>query len=69
MDPQKLRIHNHFESNWNLTNKKALFYNLKAYYELIKDDPFVYIPLTFHVKEPGDKAWDEFKSVYDEKIK
>jgi tubulin--tyrosine ligase len=69
LDPQKVRIHNHLEFNWNLTNKKALFYNLKTYYELIKDDPFKYIPLTFHVKEIGDSSWEEFKQVYEEKIR
>jgi len=31
---ETFRVHNHLESNWNLSNKKALFYNLKAYYEV-----------------------------------
>ncbi len=25
--------HNHLSNNWNLSNKKALFMNLKTYYE------------------------------------
>jgi len=31
-------MHNHLENNWNLSNKKALFYNMKMYYEAIGDD-------------------------------
>ncbi len=46
---ESFKIHNHLEANWNLSNKKALFYNLKAYYEVIKDNPFDYIPVTFHI--------------------
>jgi hypothetical protein len=36
---------------------------------LIKDDPFKYIPLTFHVKEVGDQAWEEFRQVFEERLK
>lgn len=36
----KIRLHNHFEFNWNITNKKALYYNLKKFYLAIKCDPF-----------------------------
>ena len=32
-------------------NKKALFYNLNQYYELINKDVFEIIPLTFHIKK------------------
>lgn len=47
--PQIL-IHNHLENNFFLGNKKALFYNLKQYYELRASNVFNYIPLTFHIK-------------------
>ncbi len=44
-------MHNHLENNWNLSNKKALFYNLKNYYISTKQNPFDNLPLTFHIKE------------------
>jgi len=44
------KVHNHFEFHMHLSNKKALFYNLKKYYLDEKKDPFEYIPLTFHIK-------------------
>lgn len=50
-----LRIHNHLTNNWNLSNKKALFMNLKHYYEAQKINPFEYIPMTFHVTDLNDK--------------
>ena len=43
--------HNHLENNFHLSNKKALFYNMKLYYEAIKLNPFDFIPLTFHVQD------------------
>ena len=39
-NPNKSRAHNHMEFNWNLSNKKALFYNMRAYYTAVKEDPF-----------------------------
>lgn len=43
-------VHNHFLQNYHIGNKKALFYNLKRYYDLIGKDVFTIIPLTFHIK-------------------
>jgi len=34
------RLHNHIDAHWNLSNKKALFYNLRAYYTAVGKDPF-----------------------------
>jgi hypothetical protein len=48
-DPLKLKVHNHFEFNWMIGNKKAMFYNMRQYYELIGGDVFNYLPLTFHI--------------------
>ena len=44
-----LLLHNRLERNFHLTNKKALFINLKEYYESLGQDPFTVIPLTFHI--------------------
>ena len=30
---EPIKVHNHLENNFHLGNKKALFYNMKAYYE------------------------------------
>lgn len=32
--------HNHLENNWHLSNKKALFLNMKNFYEAKKINPF-----------------------------
>lgn len=48
-DSGKLRMHNHLEFNYYLGNKKALFYNIKRICEYKGEDPFDYVPLTFHI--------------------
>ena len=53
-DSQTRKSHNHIENQWNLSNKKALFYNLRSYYEALKENPFEYIPLTFHIQKVID---------------
>lgn len=45
------RMHNHLQNNFHLGNKKALFYNLKQYYELTGGNLFQTIPLTFHIRQ------------------
>ena len=40
-------MHNHLENNWNLSNKKALYYNMKDYYESLNDDYSKYLPCIF----------------------
>lgn len=56
----QIRMHNHLANNWNLSNKKALFINIKHYFESKKINPFEYIPMTFHVENIGDKEYDSF---------
>ena len=58
------KMHNHLESNYHLHNKKALFYNLKKYYESEGLDPFTAIPVTFHVQGVRDKEFLRFKEYY-----
>ena len=36
-------------NNYVLGNKKAMFYNMKQYYEIKNDDVFKYLPKTFHI--------------------
>jgi hypothetical protein len=35
-----IKMHNHLENNWNLSNKKALFANIRNYFESKKINPF-----------------------------
>lgn len=66
-------VHNHVENNFHLGNKKALFHNLKYYYSKIGEDPFDYIPLTFHIvhgfRDMGYKRFIKYYKKRDEKIK
>lgn len=50
MDAYPIRTYNKLEDNFHLSNKKALFFNLRNYYEAIGQDPFLAIPITFHIK-------------------
>lgn len=52
-------MHNHIEQNYYIGNKKALFYNMKRYYDLQKLDVFEALPLTFHITKGLDDS--EFK--------
>ncbi|CAD8122582.1 unnamed protein product [Paramecium sonneborni] len=50
-DSKTFHMHNHMEDNWHLGNKKALFYNMKHYYQIIKEDYNKLLPVTFHVQK------------------
>jgi tubulin monoglycylase TTLL3/8 len=61
----QLRTCNKLECNYHLANKKAMFYNLKYYYEAMKENPFEYIPLTFHIQEGvEDKEFVRFTEYF-----
>lgn len=46
----KGKLYNKIEDNFHLNNKKALYLNMKNYYEAMDEDVFANLPLTFHVK-------------------
>ena len=53
------------ENNFHLSNKKAIYYNMKQYYEVTKQNPWEFIPLTFHIKEGvNDKEYAKFLEVF-----
>lgn len=59
-------MYSKLEDNFHLANKKALFLNLKTYYEGLGVDPFeVAIPLTFHIKQQSDPEFLRFQEVYN----
>lgn len=43
-------VHNHLPVNGILGNKKAMFYILREYMQLIGGQVFDIVPLTFHIK-------------------
>ena len=49
----------------HLTNKKALFYNLKAYYEYLSLNPFIFIPYTVHIK--NETQMQEFEDLFNQR--
>ena len=50
------RLYNKIEDNYHLANKKALWINMRHYYEAIGEDPFNALPVTFHIKEGLEDA-------------
>ena len=53
------------ENNYHLSNKKAIFYNMKVYYEAIGKEYHHYLPLTFHIKEGlNDPQFLKFEQLY-----
>ena len=67
LTPVLIKTHNKLESNHHLSNKKALFINMKQYYECLEQDPFTNIPFTFHIKEgEADPEFANFEERYRE---
>jgi hypothetical protein len=50
LEPYPTRIYNKLEDNYHLANKKALFMNMKNYYDAVGENPYDALPVTFHVK-------------------
>ncbi len=60
-----LRVHNHFNANYFIGNKKAMFYSMRKYYELLGMNVFDYLPLTFHIsKGVDDVEYQKFLKYY-----
>ena len=56
---------NHLEDNFHLSNKKALYYNIKQFYESLNMDPYGALPVTFHIKNGTDcSSFLEFLEYY-----
>jgi hypothetical protein len=54
MEMYPYKLYNKIEDNYHLANKKALFVNMKTYYEAVGEDPFLALPVTFHIKDGLD---------------
>ena len=68
-----MKLYNKIEDNFHVNNKKALYLNMKNYYEALEEDVFDNLPLTFHVKAGlDDPEFTRFKNKYmacEEEIK
>ena len=66
-DIYPVKLANKIEDNYHLCNKKALFVNMKNYYEAVGEDPFDSLPVTFHIKEGlDDPNYQAFTKYYEE---
>lgn len=60
-----LKLYNRIEDNFHLSNKKALFLNMKNYYNAMHQNEFDALPVTFHIKSGVEDAeWERFKEYY-----
>ena len=57
-------ICNHLEDNLHLSNKKAMYINMKQFYQAQGKDEFSALPVTFHVKSKNDSEFHKFKEYY-----
>ncbi|KAL4491452.1 hypothetical protein ABPG72_008108 [Tetrahymena utriculariae] len=65
-NPFKQKMHNHMEYNFHLANKKALFYNMRQYYNLTNKNVFDYLPTTFHIQRGlNDPEFANFVNYYN----
>ena len=48
-DPLAVKIYNKIECNKELSSKKRLFLNMSSYYKSLGENPFKYLPLSFHI--------------------
>lgn len=59
------KVHNHFEQNYFLGNKKALLRNMINYYTFNKvSEEHWDIPLTFHVTTQQDPEFKKFLMIF-----
>ena len=64
-----LKMYNKIEGSSSLSNKKSLFFNLMEYYQRIGVDPYLTLPLTFHIKDGlNSPSFNEFKQEYEQNL-
>jgi hypothetical protein len=62
-----LLVYGKHENNYHLSNKKAIYYNMKVYCEAIGIEYHNYLPLTFHIKEGlNDPQFLKFEQLYSD---
>ena len=64
-DPLFPKLCNHLWQDFELGNKKSLYWNMKKYLEEKGDSYTTYMPLTFHVQEPNDEEFNKFVEAFN----
>lgn len=65
MTSHSLSQYSKMENNYHLSNKKAIYYNMKVYYEAIGKEYHQNLPLTYHVKEGlNDPQFLKFEQLF-----
>lgn len=65
INPNKVQTYNRVEDNFHISNKKALFINMKLYYESIGEEVFKTLPVTFHIKDGlSDPQFAKFQKYF-----
>ena len=63
---QTFKIHNRLEGNFHLTNKKALFLNMKRYFSALGEDYSTKMPVTFHlISGEADPEFAKFEAYFE----
>lgn len=53
-------MYNKCDENYHLSNKKALYYNMKNFCQVFNLNLNDYLPQTYHIKSAGDQAFKQF---------
>lgn len=65
-DCQTFKIHNRLEGNFHLTNKKALYLNMKRYFSALHEDYSTKMPVTFHlISGETDPEFAKFEAFFE----
>lgn len=62
--PTSCKLYNKLENNEHLTDKKGLFHTMLSYYTSQNQDPFEYMPITFHIKSDQDSIFSTFQDYF-----
>jgi hypothetical protein len=63
-------MQNHLPNSYVLGNKKALFHTMSHYFQKRGEDPFLYLPLTFHLQHGlEDQHYYDFLKYYHKRAR
>ena len=70
LNPHATKICNRLEHNFQIANKKALFYNMQDFYLSLGKKVENFLPLTFHIRYgTTDKVFEQFEQRFSEEQK
>jgi hypothetical protein len=75
VNSSNINVYNRLQGNYHISNKKALFLNMKSYYHSISGDEFTvfnHLPVTFHIKsgleDPEFRKFIDYYYDQEEKV-